>query len=124
MRVVYIAHPLSAPTVQEMAENRRRAARWVAWAARQGVAPVATWIVLSAELSETQENRELGLAVDCATVERVDEIWLVGGRASSGMRVESDHAAAHGVRVVDLTEFGEEPPDYDHPLIRRLIGLY
>ena len=111
MKVVYIAHALAAPTQQEMGLNRRRAARWCAWAARQGFAPVATWIVLSQELSETQENRELGLTVDCATVERCDEIWLVGGRVSSGMKRESDHAATHGVFVRDLTFLGEEPPE-------------
>jgi hypothetical protein len=111
MRVVYIAHALAAPTRAEMDENRARAARWCAWAARRGVAPVATWIVLSGELSETQENRELGLTVDCATVERCDEIWLVGGRVSSGMKRESEHAALHGVIVIDLTHLGEEPPD-------------
>lgn len=120
MKVVYIAAPLAAPTREEMDENRARAARWVAWAALQGVAPVATWIVLSGELSETQENRELGLAVDCATVERCDELWYVGGRVTSGMTKEGGHAKL----VVDLTPFGEEPPDYDHPLINRLIGRY
>jgi hypothetical protein len=120
MKVVYIAAPLSAPTRAEMDENRARAARWVAWAALQGVAPVATWIVLSGELSETQENRELGLAIDCATVERCDEIWLVAGKITDGMRRESAHAKV----VIDLTSFGEEPPDYEHPLISRLIGRY
>lgn len=110
MRVAYVAHPLNG-TPQEMGLNRRRAARWCAWFAQQGFAPVATWIVLSQELSETQENRELGLAVDCATVERCDVIFLVGGRVSAGMRVEADHAAAHGVQVVDLTHLGEEPPE-------------
>jgi hypothetical protein len=111
MRICYIAHVLAAETRAEMDENRARAARWCAWAARRGVAPVATWIVLSGELSETQENRELGLKLDCATVERCDEIWLVGGRVSSGMRRESEHAAAYGVIVRDLTNLGEEPPD-------------
>jgi hypothetical protein len=111
MRVVYIAAPLAAPTRAEMDENRARAARWCAWAARKGVAPVATWIVLSGELSETQENRELGLTVDCATVERCDEIWMVGGRVSSGMTRESLHAAEHSVIVRNLTYLGEEPPD-------------
>jgi hypothetical protein len=120
MKVVYIAAPFTAPTKEGREANRARAARWVAWAARQGVSPVATWIVLTGELEETQENRELGLAVDCAAVECCDEMWLVGGRVTSGMEREGRHAKV----VVDLTSFGEEPPDYEHPLISRLIGRY
>jgi hypothetical protein len=111
VKVVYIAAPLAAATREEMDVNRARAARWVAWAARLGVAPVATWIVLSGELSETQENREMGLAIDCATVERCDEVWHVAGRVSSGMQREGGHALEHGVCVVDLTHLGEEPPE-------------
>lgn len=111
MKVCYIAAPLSAPTREEMDENRARAARWVAWAARRGVAPVADWIILSGQLSETQENRELGLQIDCCIIERCDEIWLVAGRVSSGMGVESSHATLHGILIRDLTFLGDEPPN-------------
>lgn len=107
-RVVYIAAPLSAPTLEGIEENRRRAARWVAWAALLGVAPSATWIVLTGELDES--HRELGLAVDCALVERSDRVWLVAGRISSGMEMEAGHARRHGIRVADLTYLGQEPP--------------
>lgn len=111
MKVVYIAHPLGAGDDRE--RNRANAARWVAWAARQGVAPVADWIVLAGEWQETPENRNRGLEIDLELVERCDEIWLVGGRVSPGMEMEARHAAKHGVRIVDLTAMGYEAPTAD-----------
>ena len=107
MRVVYIAHPLGADPLQREV-NRARAARWVMWAAICGVAPVADWIILSGQ--EDDSFRDRGLAIDVALVARCDEIWLCGGRVSPGMAIERDAAIAAGVRVVDLTALGEEPP--------------
>jgi hypothetical protein len=129
MKLVYIAAPLT-PIPDEVARearafpdwredwvvdtareaNRWRASRWCAWAARQGVSPVATWIVLSGQWGESPENRALGLACDLAAVERCDEVWLVGGRVSPGMRAEAAHAEERGLPVRDLTHMGEEPP--------------
>lgn len=108
MRLAYIAHPLGSCPDREA--NRARAARWCAWAARQGVSPVATWIVLSSQWDESEENRALGLACDVAAIERCDELWLVGGRVSPGMAIESAAAVESAVEVVDLTHLGEEPP--------------
>jgi hypothetical protein len=108
-KVVYIAHPLGAGPDRE--QNRRNAAKWVAWAARQGVAPVADWIVLSGELEETPANRLLGLECDRALVELCDEVWLVGGRVSPGMAIEAEHARLCLVPVVDKTSLGPLPPN-------------
>ena len=108
MKVVYIAHCLGAGPDRD--RNLENAARWVVWAARSGVAPVADWIALAALLEETPENRELGLTIDRELVERCDEVWLVGGRVSEGMQIEIDHAMRHGILVVDLTHLGYEPP--------------
>lgn len=111
MKSVYIAHPLSAPTLDGIEENRRRAALWAAWAlTEQGVSPSCSWIVLTGVLPETPEMRALGLKADCAQAERCDEVWLVGGRVSQGMAIEAGHAAGCGVRVRDLTYLGELPP--------------
>lgn len=105
MKVVYIAHPLGAGPGREF--NRRRASRWVAWAAEQGVAPVADWIILSGQWDEAR--REQGLDIDMALVERCDEVWLVGGRISPGMALEADKARLIGKPVRDFTSLGEEP---------------
>lgn len=110
MRVVYIAHPLGSSSNEERERNRANAARWCAWAAMtEGVAPVADWIVLSGVLSE-EEGRERGLVIDCALIERCDEIWLTGGRISPGMSIELDHARKHGKIERDLTSMGYEAP--------------
>lgn len=64
-------------------------------------------------IEQTPENRELGLQIDEAQVELCSEIWLCGGRISSGMQREIDKAIARGVKVVDLTHFGALPPEED-----------
>jgi hypothetical protein len=108
-RIVYIAHPLNAPTPEGMEQNRRNAARWAAWAAlTQNVSPVCDWVVLSSVLSE--EHRELGLQCDLALIARVDEVWLVGGRVSSGMKIEADHAKLLGIPVRSFLLMGYEAP--------------
>jgi hypothetical protein len=109
-KLVYIAHPLGDGP--DRALNRARASQWVAWAADQGVIPVATWITLASEWPESEERRSQGLALDCALVERVDEMWLCGPRVSPGMNVEATHAKKVGVPIVVLVDatFTEGPP--------------
>lgn len=109
MKVVYIAHPFTAPTREGMEANRKRAAVWAAWAlTTQGVSPVCSWIVLTGVIPETTESRRLGLEADKAQVALCSEIWLVGGRISNGMREEMGPAK----RIVDLTHLGAWPPGY------------
>lgn len=114
MKRVYIAHRLSAPTREGIEANRARASRWVAWAARQGVSPCATWIVLTGQWDETPENRELGMACDFAEIESCHEIWICGQaedlEKSTGMQAEKAHAKLHGVgRQYHYTADGEPP---------------
>lgn len=106
MKVIYIAAPLGGGADRE--DNRARASRWVAWAGRSGVAPVADWIILSGQWPESM--RELGLEIDRALVAHCDEVWLVGGRVSAGMREEARTAQAARIPVRDLTALGTEPP--------------
>lgn len=105
-KLVYIAHRLAGP---EHAQNRASAAKWVAWAAvNMGVSPIADWIILSGELDESY--RELGLECDLAAVERCEEVWLVGGVVSPGMRKEAMFARSRGIHVYDLSWMGPLPP--------------
>lgn len=124
--VVYVAHPFT-PTEEEISkymlpnmgrgtavsaachDNRERASRWVAWVANSGFCPQATWIVLTGQWTE-KEGRELGLELDKMLIARCDELWLVGGRISSGMQIEREEAERLGIRVQDLTHLGKEPP--------------
>lgn len=117
MRAIYVAHPLGQGADREA--NRAHAARWVAWvAASQCCAPVADWIILSGEWSETAELRAAGIAIDKELIARCDEVWLVGGRISEGMRIEAEHAWSLGKHVSDLTSFGPEPPKGARGLVR------
>jgi hypothetical protein len=108
VKVVYIAHPLGGG--HDRNDNLIHAARWVAWAASQGVAPVADWITLAEQWDETPENRARGLAIDVALVARCDELWLCGHRISTGMRIEMNEAKRLNIPVVDYTtETGDRP---------------
>jgi hypothetical protein len=123
VKVVYIAHQLSAPTREGIDKNRANAARWVAWLAREfRIAPVADWIVLSGEWSETAENRALGLEIDKQLVRRCDEMWLVGGLVSTGMLEEMAVAQRAELAIHDLTALGYHAPEGPNPLTRRLIA--
>lgn len=111
MKVVYLAHPLSADTLEGIQANRENAAQWCVWAAKaRGVAVECSWIVMTGVLEETEENLKLGLACDLALIERCDELWYVGGRISSGMKLEGQHAEVCRKPVFDLTHMGYRPP--------------
>jgi hypothetical protein len=103
-RAVYVAHPLNAPTRAGIEANLSRGARWCAWLATYfSIAPLAPWIYLAGIWLETPENRARGLEIDFATIDRCDELWLVGPRVSEGMLLEARHAFALGKRVRNLT---------------------
>jgi hypothetical protein len=97
MRLVYIAHPLGHG--EDRDSNITSAEAWVAWAAEQGVCPIATWVTLARRWPETPERRELGLRIDFALIEECDELWLCGGRISPGMALEARHAGECGIVV-------------------------
>lgn len=104
MTVVYICHPLRGKTQAETEANRARASEITAelTAYHKVIAPVCSWIVLSQHWTEEQ-GRELGLKIDCALIERCDQLWQCGPLKdpSEGMAIEIAHAHKHGVQVVD-----------------------
>lgn len=112
MRVVYLAHALSAPTREGIEANRARGARWAAWVLKTWrYAVIADWIWCTGELEETPENRSLGLEMDVELVSRADEVWLVGERISEGMRIEATRAWNLQKPVIDMTG-PAEPPEF------------
>ena len=109
--VLYVAHKLSAPTLPEMAEHRRRAGLWCAWLCQNfRVATVADWIVMSTHMLEDEVNRALGLDCDLTLIERCDAVALVGLQVSGGMKIEAVHAKKLGKPVIDLTPLRIEIP--------------
>jgi hypothetical protein len=101
-RVVYVAHRLGAPTAELRAANLAAATVWVKAIAALGFAPVASWILFAPLVDEGIFTVEEALAMDCALVERCDELWLVGPVLSPGMIRERDHAMAHAIPVRDF----------------------
>lgn len=107
MLAVYLACPFTAPTLEGREENRRRAAKWAAWLWRQGFAVECSWLILTGELEETPENRELGLRSDCEQVKRCDVMVLCGPRISGGMLREAGAAKV----LIDFTHLMMDMPD-------------
>ena len=109
--VIYMCHPLGADTDAGISANLARALRWLAWLRKSFPATtfIAPWIatVYSLGGDDSPELREAGLVDDCAVVEICEGVVLVGGRISSGMEREKQHAGL----VSDLTHLGDEPPD-------------
>jgi hypothetical protein len=103
--LVYLAHPYGG-----FLGNLARARRWLRWAWQNHPEYnfLAPWIDACFCLPETPENRAQGLAFGTQIVGLCDELWLVGGAISVGMRAEMQAAK----RVVDLTHLGPEPPGW------------
>lgn len=112
MKLIYMAHPAGAPTEDEHRAHLKRARRWFNWiACHPDVAVVADWILYCEVWSDFDPiRRAKGLDADDAHILRCDEVWLVGGRISAGMRRASEVAVAAGIHVRDLTGLGTEPP--------------
>ena len=113
MKVIYISHPLTAPSEVERLKNAESAERWAAWIAWTfKVATITEWAGLARFWTEEQ-GRALGLELDKEHVRRSDEVWLLNpngeGIVSSGMLVEALEGINHGKAVYNLTsiEFGD-----------------
>lgn len=127
MKVVYLAHPVAPPcgcgdecdgiAVGAMGPvdcNCLGARRWLLWAieSHPDVAFCMPWLpYVDVMPDDGVANRERGMRDDIAMAIRCDEIWLVGGRVSRGMKKERDAMEAFGKTVVDLTHMGIEPPE-------------
>lgn len=81
MIVVYLAHPLGYGPEREA--NLAEAERWLEWAARQGVAPVASWITLGKFWGP--ELRETCIELNNEILRRCDQYWMCGELVTDGV---------------------------------------
>jgi hypothetical protein len=119
--ILWMAHPVSAPTTDGIYANIARATRWLAYlrATRPDdtiIAPWVTWveIELARDGRELPTTREKGLQ-DCeAVVARCDGLVVVGGRLTAGMARECGaflRATLGRGFFLDLLHLGNEPPE-------------
>lgn len=133
MRVIYLAHPLGAPTKEGVEANKARARRWIRWVYDnfKDVAVVADWLITCDVLDDfNPEHRAHGMKMNKAMIPRCDEFWMTGGRISSGMKDELDlvtdiitsptNGPLH--RVIDLTPLGDEPPSEVSEEVKALVA--
>lgn len=122
-RIVWMCHPVAG----DVQANLVRAKRWLRWLYSKfdDVDFAADWIVCCEVMEDADPaQRERGFRFDEEMVRRCDEVWLVGGRISSGMAREAAMGRAHDKGIRDLTSLGEEPPsdvEFERAIRRRMI---
>lgn len=111
MRLAYVAHPIRG----DVPGNTARVRRWLRYlaSADPNTAHIAPYLVDLEIWDDADEaQRELGLRRCEAAVMHCDVLILCGGEVTAGMRRERAAAEIAGVRVVDLTGLGPEPPGW------------
>ena len=89
MKMVYICSPLRG----DIDENIKRATRYCEFAANCGVIPLAPHVAWNGIFNDTiPEKRELALKLGLELLHRCDEVWVMGGEISQGMRSEIEAA--------------------------------
>lgn len=97
--IVYICSPYSG----DVERNTKNARKYCRYAVDQGCIPLAPHLLFPQFLSEETE-RELALSMDLKLLRVCGELWVCGGRISSGMRRELDCAKASGIPVRYVNE--------------------
>lgn len=121
MQVVYLAHPIGAPTQQGVEDNVARAKRWYRWACENfpDRAFVMNYLVdvevyagtdVQIEGEPDHEARARGLTRDDAVIANCNEFWILAG-ISAGVERGRQTAIRNRLKIVrwDLV-LGSEPP--------------
>ena len=94
--MIYICSPYSGDTQT----NTLRAREYCRAAMEEGYLPVAPHLYFPQFLDDTlPEERETGLCICERLLVRCAEVWVFGGRISSGMKREMACAEANGIPV-------------------------
>jgi len=99
----YLAHPIAPDDAHTYAENMGDAQEWWTWLLRKNVSVCAPWFGLCSVLDDSDpSDRELGMRVDQAVLERCDGLIFTGHTMSNGMRKEFKLGAAAGKEIINL----------------------
>lgn len=109
--VSYLAHPVGVGP--ERPKNLENVNGWflALFHACDRIAINVPWKIYVDNLDESYKNR--ALRDDLAVLSTCKVIILVGGRISPGMLLEATTARTLGIRVIDLTDMGYNPPRID-----------
>lgn len=94
MKLIYVASPYTGD-VKKNTEFAKEACRHVM---EQGYAFFAPHLLYPAILDDAKpEQRQAGLDMGLAMLERCDELWVYGGHISQGMMLEIEEAGRLGI---------------------------
>ena len=96
MKMVYLASPLRV----DYERNIKKAVEYSRLVSECGLLPLAPHIIFSQWCNDTvPEQREQGLKLGLALLEKCDEMWVMGREISQGMQGEIDFAREHSIRT-------------------------
>ena len=107
MKIIYIAHPIGAPTKEGIEANLTDLRRIVRKINLEHL-DVVPFVPYYADIVSMDDNvfaeRERGIKNDKAILESgiVDELWLTGDRISNGMLSEQHIALIEMIPVIDM----------------------
>lgn len=121
IKMVYICSPLRG----DYGQNIKNAVRYCEIAAGLGVLPLAPHTIFTQYLNDTiPVQRQMGLDLGLALLEKCDELWVMGQQISEGMRGEIAQAQARGMPTYQINN----PMDHqDYPISADglpLLGLH
>ena len=100
MKKVYICSPLGG----DVTGNLKKVSRYIEYALKCGVAPVAShFYALSLDDSIPYE-RAIGMRAGIALLGMCDEVWAIGNNLTEGMTEEIAEAYKIGIPVVHIQE--------------------
>lgn len=101
MRLVYICSPLRG----DMEANKKRADKYCAYAASCGVVPLAPHTIFTRYLDENNPTeRRQGLDMGFELLKRCDDLWVMGGEISEGMKAEIEFAKKEQMPILYVSD--------------------
>lgn len=116
MDLIYICSPLRG----NMEQNIRKAVEYCAYAADQGVIPLAPHTIFTQYLDDTiPSKREQALQMGIELLRRCNQIWVCGDTISAGMESEINFAKEHGItiRYISEAEIARSVPNYENEVV-------
>lgn len=100
--IIYTASPLGAPTAEEIARNVSTAIKFGEWIntfipGHKSIVPHRLATIMD---DNNPDHRRMGLEIDLQILfPLADEVWVLGERISTGMRMEIEAAKAKDIPV-------------------------